>query len=90
MKRKLKFFFLAALLLTGCVNKPVTPPDPGPNGGDDDTEITDMTGDEYDAWSNTWSKPGHLYFHYNRGESANDYNNYCLWLWQFEPKSLEG
>ncbi|MCF0108390.1 MAG: hypothetical protein HUJ59_05275, partial [Bacilli bacterium] len=90
MKRKLKFFFLAALLLTGCVNKPVTPPDPGPSGGDDDTEITDMTGDEYDAWSNTWSKPGHLYFHYNRGKSANDYNNYCLWLWQFEPQSLEG
>ncbi|MBO6280412.1 MAG: hypothetical protein J6M95_02390 [Bacilli bacterium] len=44
---------------------------------------------QYDYWLNSISKPGHLYLHYNRGES-NDYNNYCLWLWQSSPQDLEG
>ena len=31
---------------------------------------------EYDRWCNTWSKPGHLYFHYNRGKD--EYGNFLL------------
>lgn len=45
--------------------------------------------EEYDKWLNTWSKPGHLYFHYNRGDKGG-YENYCLWLWQHAPQDLEG
>lgn len=40
-----------------------------------------VDGDEYDAWSNGWSKPGHVYFHYNRGAGKTDYNEFCLWIW---------
>ena len=36
--------------------------------------------DRYDYWLNSWSKPGHVYVHYNRG-NKNDYNDFCLWLW---------
>lgn len=36
--------------------------------------------EEYDHWCTSWSKPGHVYFHYNRGDK-NDYDNFCLWLW---------
>ena len=43
----------------------------------------------YDNWLTSISKPGHLYFHYNRGENK-DYSNYCLWLWQHAPNDLEG
>lgn len=81
---------LATLLVTAC----------GGNGSTSDTSPTSSSTssgsvpsydpDDYDAWINTWSKPGHLYFHYNRGEGASDYSNYCLWLWQFFPENLEG
>lgn len=37
-------------------------------------------GDEYDYWLNKWSKPGHLYVHYNRGDK-NDYDQFCFWCW---------
>ena len=37
-------------------------------------------GDEYDYWCNSWSKPGHLYVHYNRGDK-NDYDQFCFWCW---------
>ena len=46
-------------------------------------------GDKYDAWCNTFSKPGHLYFHYNRGDKKG-YDDFCLWLWQHAPQDLEG
>ena len=46
-------------------------------------------GDEYDNWTNSWSKPGHIYVHYDRGEK-NDYDNFCLWLWDSYPNDLEG
>ena len=46
-------------------------------------------GDEYDDWTNSWSKPGHIYVHYDRGEK-NDYDNFCLWLWDSYPNDLEG
>ena len=45
--------------------------------------------EEYDSWLNSWSKAGHLYFHYNRGDKGG-YENYCLWLWQHAPQDLEG
>lgn len=48
-----------------------------------------LTPDEYDSWLNSWSKPGHLYFHYNRGNKFG-YENYCLWIWQHSPQDLEG
>ena len=38
-------------------------------------------GDAYDSWCNSWSKPGHIYFHYNRGAEKSDYNEFCLWIW---------
>lgn len=44
---------------------------------------------EYDRWLNSWSKPGHVYIHYNRGDKGG-YENYCLWLWQHAPQDLEG
>lgn len=58
-------------------------------GGEGEIIPTPEDGDEYDAWLNSWSKPGHLYFHYNRGDKK-EYENYCLWLWQHAPQDLEG
>ena len=39
--------------------------------------------EEYDAWLNSWSKPNHLYVHYNRGDK-NDYDQFCFWMWNDE------
>ena len=39
--------------------------------------------EEYDAWLNSWSKPNHLYVHYNRG-AKNDYDQFCFWMWNDE------
>ena len=36
--------------------------------------------EEYDAWLNSWSKPDHLYVHYNRGDK-DDYDKFCFWMW---------
>ncbi|MBO4682455.1 MAG: hypothetical protein J5618_01175, partial [Bacilli bacterium] len=48
--------------------------------------------DNYEEWINSWSKSGHIYFHYNRGDkaTASDYNGYALWLWQHAPQDLDG
>ncbi len=48
-----------------------------------------MTPAEYNAWCDEWSEDGHLYFHYNRGDKG-EYDKYALWLWPFQPESLEG
>lgn len=60
-------------------------------GNDDDPPVadTDKTPEEYEDWVNSWSKPGHLYIHYNRGDKGG-YDNFCVWLWQKSPKNLEG
>ena len=58
-------------------------------GGDPTPTDTIEDPDEYDKWLNSISKPGHLYFHYNRGSKGN-YENYCLWIWQHAPQDLEG
>ncbi|MBQ9265625.1 MAG: hypothetical protein IJ186_00935 [Bacilli bacterium] len=63
-------------------------PTPGP-GGDDTPGETIEDPDEYDKWLTSISKPGHLYFHYNRGSKGN-YEKYCLWIWQHAPQDLEG
>ena len=101
MKRKI-LFLLLPLLITSCAT--VQPSKSENNGSGDaqssgqeqesseqqDTSIIDVPdGDEYDAWLNSWSEPGHLYFHYNRGTKGG-YDNYCLWLWQHSPQDLEG
>ncbi len=39
--------------------------------------------EDYDAWLNSWSKPNHLYVHYNRGDK-NDYDQFCYWMWNDE------
>ena len=43
---------------------------------------------EYEAQIATWSKKGHIYFHYLRKNA--DYDNWALWIWQSFPRSLEG
>ena len=45
------------------------------------TAPTDV--EQYDAWLNSWSKPNHLYVHYNRGDK-NDYDQFCFWMWNDE------
>ena len=100
MKKQLLIFLLLPLV-TGCVmhngatsEKSADTSDEAPisdsQGGGGDTSIAPVEdGDEYDAWLNSWSQPGHLYFHYNRGDKGG-YENYCLWLWQHSPQDLEG
>ena len=89
-KKLFTLLTLPALLLVSCGKTP-SPDD----GGDDETVIPDAPdnpedGNKYDAWLNSWSKGGHMYFHYNRGKDADDYDNYALWVWPFYPDSLEG
>ena len=47
--------------------------------------------DQYEQWINSWSKKDHLYIHYLRPKAtAEDYDKYCVWLWQHKPQDLEG
>ncbi|MGM9873709.1 MAG: alpha-amylase family glycosyl hydrolase [Bacilli bacterium] len=47
--------------------------------------------DDYEAWINSWSKPGHLYIHYNRpGASIEEHKQYAVWIWQNAPIDHEG
>ena len=102
-KRKFIFLLLPLLVLGSCVER--NGKGSGSSGNQGDSSSINGGGDssggsggdiipvddenEYDAWLNTWSKPGHLYFHYNRGDKGG-YNNYCLWIWQHAPQDLEG
>ena len=61
----------------------------GSSSSSSETGPTDEEKEAYDQWLNTISKPGHLYFHYNRGDKEG-YDQYCLWLWQHAPSDLEG
>ena len=93
-KRKL-IFLLIPLLLTSCGgpsgnNTDHSQSNPGGSSGGEPTSIQPVENeDEYDTWLNSWSKPNHLYFHYNRGDKGG-YDNYCLWIWQHSPQDLEG
>ncbi len=59
------------------------------SGSSSSSEKSDEEKEAYDQWLNSISKPGHLYFHYNRGDKG-QYDQYCLWLWQHAPSDLEG
>ena len=95
MKKGSIVFLLLPLLLTSCGsprNSQNSGSGGGASGGNNNgsgsvEEVQNQ--DEYDLWLNSWSKPGHLYFHYNRGDKGG-YENYCLWLWQHAPQDLEG
>ena len=93
-KRKL-IFLLIPLLLTSCGGTSGNNTDnyqsnSGSSSGGEPTSIQPVENeDEYDTWLNSWSKPNHLYFHYNRGDKGG-YDNYCLWIWQHSPQDLEG
>ena len=100
MKKQLFIFLLLPLLITSCGGSKSSSsgaPQPGsstnsPSSTSSGGQISVPSieeGEKYDAWLNTWSQPGHLYFHYNRGDKAG-YEKYCLWLWQYAPQSLEG
>ena len=93
-------FLLLPLLLTSCGGGSKSNSQGGSNssipggdssgGGADSSSIEPVPDeDEYDLWLNSWSKPNHLYFHYNRGDKGG-YDNYCLWVWQHSPQDLEG
>ena len=92
MKKRnlLLFFILPTLALCGCTIGKKDTPEEEKEEPTTNPDTENLDGNEYDDWANSWSKPGHLYFHYNRGSSATDYNNYCLWVWPFYPDSLEG
>ena len=46
---------------------------------------------DYESWINSWSKPGHLYIHYNRpGASVDEHKQYAVWIWQSAPIDNEG
>ena len=103
MNKKLLTLMLVPFLLMGCTggNTPGgdTPggDDSGDHGGSEGGgggsggggDVDPEKGNEYDYWCNSWSKPGHLYFHYNRGNKGG-YDDYALWLWPYYPDSLEG
>ena len=87
MNKKTLSLLLLPFLLTACGG--IGEQGSGSNSGGADGSVTHIDEDKYDDWANSWSKPGHLYFHYNRGEKKG-YDNYCLWLWQHDPQDLEG
>lgn len=89
MNKKVLSLLLLPLLLSSCGNGGGDTTTTSGSGSGDDPEVIVIDKDEYDEWANSWSKPGHLYFHYNRGEKKG-YDNYCLWLWQHDPQDLEG
>ena len=86
MNKKALITMMLPFLLTACSG---SSNNTSSSGGGDDAPVVIIDKDEYDDWANTWSKPGHLYFHYNRGDKKG-YENYCLWLWQHDPQDLEG
>lgn len=86
MNKKVFTLLLIPLLLSACSGNNDTS---SSGTTEDDPSVIHIDEDKYDDWANSWSKPGHLYFHYNRGEKKG-YENYCLWLWQHDPQDLEG
>ena len=96
MKHKL-LLLLIPLLVIGCSTNKPSAQESANSGAEEQTSsnqpdvsvIDAGDAEEYDAWLNSWSQPGHLYFRYNRGTKGG-YDNYCLWLWQHAPQDLEG
>ncbi len=85
-KRLFIFSLLSIFLIGGCVSTNDSNNNEDTSG---DNSKTDEEKNQYDAWCNSFSKPNHLYFHYNRGDKG-QYEDFCLWLWQHSPQDLEG
>lgn len=82
MKKKILLTAIASALIVG-VTATLGVINMMPERGDAKVSALDKApegGDEYDYWLNKWSKPGHVYFHYNRGDKAG-YEKFCLWIW---------
>ena len=65
MNKKVLSLLVLPLLVTACSGGGGSNSGSGSTSGGD-PEIVNIDTDEYDSWANSWSKPGHLYFHYNR------------------------
>ena len=92
MKKYSVLFLLLPLIICSCTTNGQgqgSGEQSGSNPQGEGSVIDIENNEEYDDWLDSWSKPGHLYFHYNRG-SKGGYDNYCLWLWQHSPQDLEG
>ena len=89
MYKKVLALMILPFLLTACGGSGEDSGSGASGGGNGEVIDVPDNADEYDTWLNSWSKPGHLYFHYNRGDKGG-YDNYCLWLWQHAPQDLEG
>ena len=89
MKNRKVLFLLLPLLVVSCNTVQSSSGGQGSSEQQQGSVIDIEDNDEYDAWLDSWSQPGHLYFHYNRGDKGG-YDNYCLWLWQHSPQDLEG
>lgn len=98
---KKQYLLISLLMLTLTVTS-CTPDNPtsSTTSGTTTSVITSTTSespisttmvDDYDAWADTWSEPGHLYIHYRRDNATmEEYNNYAIWLWQNAPIDSEG
>ena len=91
-KGKFRYLLLAVLMLPSCTAGLEPLNMRGNSSLDVKYTSTGLTPADYDQWVNSWSKPGHVYFHYNRGTEATleEYDNYCLWFWSYYPNNLEG
>ena len=89
MKNRKVLFLLLPLLVVSCNTVQSSSGGQGSSEQQQGSVIDIEDNDEYDTWLDSWSQPGHLYFHYNRGDKGG-YDNYCLWLWQHSPQDLEG
>lgn len=57
----------------------------------DAERIGGMDPDKYEAWLDSWAKPGHVYIHYLRTSGTfEDYDNYAIWFWEAAPSNMEG
>ena len=95
----------AALLLASCGGGGDNPSSVSPSSGDatSDTSANPSTTtsereevsipgvDDYEEWIDSWSQPGHLYFHYYRHKASEaEYAKYCVWLWEVAPDGVPG
>ena len=78
---------LASLILSSC--NPTT--SSLPSSQTSESDVTTSIQGNYDDWVESWSEQGHLYIHYLRPKaSANEYNDWAIWLWQNAPIDSEG
>lgn len=89
---------LGAMVLSSCAptgnssttSRPVSSSSE-PSETTSETNITTSIDGNYDEWVDSWSKQGHLYIHYLRpNATADEYNDWAIWLWQNAPTDSEG